>query len=150
MISMPRKAVPLMATSLQFFYGERSRANGNRLLGNIATELSTLNKMADCQPNATDKLRYYIQRLENTLEDVNDHLHVIPVGAVSTAVRNKKPSTDSVVTSVQPPNIDRDVLNYECDQAWKGNKRTSSILTHVCMDIYTTIHPLTGAGREAT
>ena len=99
--------------------GERSRANGNRLLGNITTELSTLHKMADCQPNATDKLRYYIQRLENTLEDLNDHLHVIPVRAVSTAVRNKKPSTDSVVTSVQPPNIDRDVLNYECDQAWK-------------------------------
>ena len=100
-------------------YGERSRANGNRLLGNIMTELSTLNKMDECQPNATDELRDDIQRLENTLEDPNDHLHVILVGAVSTAVGKKKPSPDSFVTSVQPPNVDRDILNYECDQAWK-------------------------------
>ena len=99
--------------------GERSPANGNRLLGYIMTELSTLNKMAKCQPNATDKLRDDIQRLENTLEDLNDHLYMIPVRAVSTAVGMKNPSTDYVVTSVQPPNIDRDVLNYECDQAWK-------------------------------
>ena len=65
--------------------GERSRESRNSLLGNIMTELATLNKTAKCQITATDKLREDLQRLDKTTVYLIGRLHVTPVGAVSTA-----------------------------------------------------------------
>ena len=99
--------------------GEKSRASGNRLLRNIMTELTTLNKTARSQLNATDKLREDVQRLDKTMVDLGDRLHVTLVGAASTAAEKPQTSTDSDVAHVHPPNVDRDMSNFECDLAWQ-------------------------------
>ena len=106
--------------------GEKSRASGNRLLGNIMTELTTLSKTARSQLNATDKLREDVQRLDKTMVDLGDRLHVTLVGAASTAAEKPQTSTDSDVAHVQPPIVDHDMSNFECDLAWQRQQEDNT------------------------